>query len=205
MKRRADRTLGMSLVELMIVVVIIGILAAIATVGFRRYIARARLSEATAMLAEFSSKEQLYYLDNGQFIEAHSDAQPVRYPSQSEQSNEFWPSDPNQYFDSSRTPVSTAPVPASWRRLGIRPRWSALYCTYIVNAGAPGGAPWGAILGVVGPQLWPSPPNVPWFYAIAACNLHGNAGWPNTAANQFVTTLVLTHDSPAISTSDENQ
>ena len=51
-RQRRSRAWGTTLVELMIVVVILGILAAIATVGYKRYVARARLSEANAMLAE---------------------------------------------------------------------------------------------------------------------------------------------------------
>jgi prepilin-type N-terminal cleavage/methylation domain-containing protein len=210
MGKRAQATLGMTIVELMIVVVIIGILAAISAVGYRKYIGRARLSEANAMLAEFAAKEQLYFLDNGQYMEAHNDSVAPQDPtSQSEEASEFWPQTPNpsdpRAFDSARTPVaiydSNGNMPISWRRLGIRPRWQALYCTYMVNAGAPGSR----LPGTVGPTLWPAAPQVPWFYAMAVCNLSGDAGWPNTAGAIKVTVLVLTHDSPALRTTDENQ
>ncbi len=203
MHRRAGNALGVTLVELMVVVVIIGILAAISVVAYRRYIARARISEATAMLAEFASKEQLYFLDAGQFIEAHKTS--ADYPSLTENADQFYPSNPSVYFDSARQPAnvydSSGNMPVSWRALGMRPRWKQLYCTYMVNAGAPGSA----LPGTVGPTLWPSSPNVPWFYAMAACNLSGVAGWPNTDTQKYVTVLILTHDSPAIRTIDENR
>ena len=205
MNRRAEATQGMTLVELMIVVVIIGILAAISVVGYRKYIARARLSEATAMLAEFAAKEQLYFLENGQFMEAHKTS--VDYPSMSENSSEFWPQDPDTYFDSARTPATVAPLPTTWRALGIRPRWQQLFCTYMVNAGAPldAAASDAPLSFLIGGTLWASQPRVPWFYAMAACHLGGNAGrltgnWPN-----YVTLLMLTHDSPAVRTTDEKQ
>ena len=201
MTKRAEDSLGMSLVELMVVVVIIGILAAISVVGYRKYIARARLSEATAMLAEFAAKEQLYFLENGQFVEAHNNSVVAQYPSTTENAAEFWPQNPSNAFDSARTPAAVDPLPTSWRALGIRPRWTFLYCTYMVNAGAPTIA----VPGTVGPTLWAGPPNVPWFYAMAACNLGGQAGWPNTNTAKPVTVLVLTHDSPAIRTFDEDQ
>jgi prepilin-type N-terminal cleavage/methylation domain-containing protein len=208
MGKRAQGTSGMTIVELMIVVVIIGILAAISVVGYRKYIARARLSEANAMLAEFAAKEQLYFLDNGQYMEAHNDSVAAQYPSQSEEASEFWPQSPSpadpRAFDSARTaaPVydSGGNMPVSWRQLGIRPRWQALYCTYMANAGAPGSR----LPGTVGPTLWAAPPQVPWFYAMAVCNLSGDAGWPNTPGAIKVTVLVLTHDSPALRTTDEN-
>ena len=198
----------MSLVELMVVVVMIGILAAISMVGYRKYIARARLSEATAMLAEFSAKEQLYFLENGQFMEAHNDTVVALYPSQTETASEFWPQNPSSAgFDSARTPALVAPMPTSWRALGLRPRWQYLYCTYMANAGAPPSPanPVVTIPATVGLTLWASPPNVPWFYAMAVCNLGGVAGWPNAGGAKPVTVLALTHDSPAIQTTDENQ
>jgi len=212
MQRRAENSLGMTLVELMIVVVIIGILAAIAVVGYRKYIGRARLSEATAMIAEFSSKEQLYFLDNGQYVPAHK--VDSNYPSDNETASEFWPSDPGAYFDSVRKPVavydSSGNMPTPWRRLGVRPRWNQLYCTYLVNAGCPAsqGASCRPQPGSVGATLWGAAPNVPWFYVLGVCNIVGtsSAGWPNNpSSNQFyVTVMALTHDSPQIQTQDEN-
>jgi prepilin-type N-terminal cleavage/methylation domain-containing protein len=194
MRRRAGNSLGMSLVELMIVVVIIGILAAISVVGYRKYIARARLSEATAMLAEFAAKEQLYFLDNGQFIEAHN-SNNLNYPSVNENSSEFWPHDPAVPWDSAREAFSvydssTTKLPTSWSRLGVRPRWRQLFCTYLVNAGSPPTSAWPP--GPIGASMWTSQPNVPWFYALGACTLNGSG--------HSATILSLTHDSPSIRT-----
>jgi prepilin-type N-terminal cleavage/methylation domain-containing protein len=189
----------MTLVELMIVVVIIGILAAIATVGYRKYIGRSRLSEATAMLAEFAAKEQLYFLDTGQYLQAHKTG--VEFPSVNEDAGQFHPHDPTVTWDSARQNFPVEPLPTSWRRLGVRPRWRQLFCTYMVNAGVPNSTTWP--IGAVSSQLWEAQPNVAWFYAIAACNLVGQGGWPMQANTTPVTVLALTHDSPAIRTWDE--
>jgi prepilin-type N-terminal cleavage/methylation domain-containing protein len=203
MKTTYGNDRGMTLIELMIVVVIIGILAAISVVGYGKYIARARLSEANAVLAEFSAKEQLYFLEAGQYTEVH--ASTTAFPSTSEDAAEFWPSDPSAAFDSRRTPKSiyngSGVLPDTWRRLGVRPRWQSLYCTYLVNAGGAGNVP----PGTVGPTLWGATPNIPWFYTLAACNLMKDAGWPNTASDKYVTVVALTHDSPALRTFDENK
>ena len=132
MRRSTRGTLGITLVELMIVVVIIAILAAISVVGYRKYIGSARISEATAMLAEFAAKEQLYFLDNGLY-------HPLGL---AESVANFHPHDPSVKWDSAREafPVNTAanPIPAAWVALGVRPRWPQLFCTYFVSAGAAG-------------------------------------------------------------------
>jgi len=188
------------LVELMIVVVILGILAAIATVGYKRYVARARLSEANAMLAELSSKEQLYFMDMGAYVPVRAnDANPPVQPSPDESVGAYIPISPTDpTFESARTPHDVSnPLPAAWSRIGLRPRWKQLYCTYLVNAGGANQAPPSGI----GSQLWASStPIVPWFYAVAACNLNtaDDSSSPPSGLSANATFLVVTHDSPGV-------
>jgi Tfp pilus assembly protein PilE len=189
------------LVELMIVVVILGILAAIATVGYKRYVARARLSEAHAMLAELSAKEQLFFMEMGAYVPVRAvDQDPNTQPSPNESAAAFIPANPTSpTFESARTPQTIPdPMPAPWSRIGLRPRWKQLYCTYLVNAGGAGEAPPSGI----GSSLWPGTPIVPWFYAVAACNLDTADGgsFPDN-----VTLLVLTFDSPALRTINDGR
>lgn len=180
---------GFTLVELMIVVVIISILAAIAIVGFRKYIGRARTSEAVAMLSEMMSKEQSYFLEFGRYLPLRADNDATQ-PSPNEAASAFYPSDPSgSGFESTRTAVSIqnpALWPTGWRTIGLRPRYQQLYCTYLGGAGTTGSAvPAGNTMGVgvVGPTSANSPA---WFYALAACNLRGAAGFPGS-----VTVLTL--------------
>jgi prepilin-type N-terminal cleavage/methylation domain-containing protein len=168
-----------TLVELMIVVVIISILAAIATVGFRRYIARARLSETASVLAEMASKEQVYFLEFGRYLPLRADGN-LTQPSPDEASSAFYPLDASSgSLESTRTSTSiTNPTawPASWRAVGLRPHDTVLYCTYMVNAGGNGQAVPGTLgKGLVGTITANSPS---WFYGLAACNLVGVAGFP---------------------------
>lgn len=193
---------GITLVELMIVVVILSILAAIATVSYRGWVGRARLSEASAVLAELSSREQIYFSEVGAFVPARADEN-LTLPSPNENSSAFAPADPSAAdFDSVRTPtvIPSAGV-AGWRRLGARIRWNELYCTYLVNAGLANPAtPAQTPPGPIGSQLWPSAPAVPWFYAIAACNTRGPAGYPDN-----VTVLVTVSDSPGLRTINDGK
>lgn len=191
---------GFTLVELMIVVVIIALLAALATVGLRRWVARARTTEAVSMLAEMNSKEQTYRMEFGTFLPLRADGD-VTSPSPNEPATAFFPISPGvASFDSVRSPVSVANSagwPASWRAIGVSPRDTSLYCTYMTNAGGagqavPAAATYGAAL-VTGVAA-------PWFYGLAACNMNGPAGYPAD-----VTVFGLSSTSPTLRAFNEGK
>ncbi len=58
---------GVTLLELMIVVVIIGILAAIAYPNYRQYVARAKRTEARATLLKIAANQERFYLQNNTY------------------------------------------------------------------------------------------------------------------------------------------
>ncbi len=63
--RKAMR--GVTLMELMIVVVIIGILTAIAYPSYRQYVAKAKRNEAKAALLQISTMQERFYLQNSTY------------------------------------------------------------------------------------------------------------------------------------------
>jgi prepilin-type N-terminal cleavage/methylation domain-containing protein len=201
-QHRTER--GFTLVELMITVVILGILASLAMVGYRRYVAKARSSEAVAMLAEISSKEQLYFLEFAQYLPLVNSAS-ITPPAASgsavtETAAQFYPSDPStSSFDSVRTATALGTLPLSWTYAAIRPKDRVLYCTYFAGAGAAGSLPpaAGAVgAGLLGAAAIPQP----WYYVLGACNLNKTSSYP-----AGVSVFSLTYNSPTLSQINEGQ
>ena len=85
---------GFSLIEMLIVVAILGVLSALATVGYRRYVGRARLTEAVTILAEMASKQQIYFLEFGGYHPLRPDTTAV--PSPNEDAAGFYPVSPSR-------------------------------------------------------------------------------------------------------------
>ena len=61
------RMRGVTLLELMIVVVIIGILATVAYPNYREFAARAKRTEAKALLLEIAANQERFYLNANRF------------------------------------------------------------------------------------------------------------------------------------------
>jgi len=58
---------GVTLLELMIVVVVIGILTAIAYPNYRQYAARAKRNEAKTALLQIATRQEQFYLQNNTY------------------------------------------------------------------------------------------------------------------------------------------
>ncbi|MGA0164341.1 MAG: type IV pilin protein [Bdellovibrionota bacterium] len=70
---------GLTLIELMIVVAIVAVLAAVSIPAYQGYVRRGYLSEATSSIPAIKSAEEAYFTINGCYIEAA--ANPTSIPS----------------------------------------------------------------------------------------------------------------------------
>ncbi len=128
---------GFTLVELMIVVAMIGVLAALALVGYRRYITSAQTSEATAMLSSIRGAQESYKAEAMSYLAVSGNALP---PTDALQ--------PRPLADLDDRKVAwplPADLPAEWVQLGARPDGPVRF-GYAVVADVPGSDPPGAYL-----------------------------------------------------------
>lgn len=67
---------GVTLIELMVVVLVVGILASIAVPSYRAYLLRSHRVEATAALLNLAAAQEKFYLQNNTYTTKLEDAPP---------------------------------------------------------------------------------------------------------------------------------
>ena len=123
---------GMTLIELMMVVVILGVLAGVGAFTYSSYLRRSRSQEARTMLASIASREEAYRSEFSSYCAAGAMGTPTALGL-----SNAWPTSAPT---GSRVPFLGTGMPAEWLQLGFRPTGDVRY-RYVVVVGVPPAAP----------------------------------------------------------------
>jgi len=165
---------GFTLVELMVTVVILAILSVVAGISYKKYMRKARTTEAITFLSDIKMKQETYYQTYGQYVDtsasesAHSDSD--FHPTVISGGDRKWeiscPQDANSY--------------PGWCALGSRPTGGTTNYQYVTVGWAPED---------------PEPSNVyikdperRWWYAVA----HGDLDTASANKSTFILTSEVT-------------
>jgi type IV pilus assembly protein PilA len=159
--RQRARGRGFTLAELLIVVAMIGVMAALATVGYRRYLHSAQASEAKAMIQGIRGAEETYKAEMLTYLSCSSSLTNY-YPNLAPNDSKWNWVNPN-HGDY-----------ANWQRLNVSSDGPVRF-GYIVVAGIGGAVPTPPQMTNL-PTGWPPVPNPgqPWYVVLAAGDRDNN-------------------------------
>jgi type IV pilus assembly protein PilA len=166
MANRSNATRGFTLVELMVVVVIIGVLATLATVGYRRLVDSSRATEASQMIQAIRVAEESHRAETGTYWHVGwSNLCPGSYTQSAPPKKQFrnWDNGCNG-------------GDATWSRLPVHADGPVAFGYGVYANGGGRGIPT-TFAGV--DMTAPTTTPVNWFVAGAACDIDGT-GTPNT-------------------------
>lgn len=170
---RSSKSVGFTLVELMITVAIIGVLALLATVGYARWARTAKTAEATAMLGAIKSAEEAWRAEHLNYMDVTGNLA-TYYP-------ESTPSDAKVAWNPS---ACSSTVCVNFRRLNVHAE-SAVYYRYAVHAGPADGAP-----KTFDGKTFSTGAYDPWFVAKAYGDLDANSVPSYFWTSSFNTTIL---------------
>lgn len=121
-RRRRIAARGFTLVELLITVAMIGVLASLAIMGYRRYLNTAHSSEAKAVISMIKNGEEAYKAEMLQYLNASASGNNAWYP------NSNLNGKPSAWVNPSHADI------ANWRMLNVNPD-GAVRFGYVCRAG----------------------------------------------------------------------
>jgi type IV pilus assembly protein PilA len=155
---RTDRSAGFTMIELMLVVVVIGILAAVAVVAYSKSVKKAKAAEVPQMFGELKSKEDAFHAEFGKYLGACPNPDATADCLE----GDYFPAVIN-----GAAPTELGAFPDRWKRLKIKPGKGALYCQYEVVAGTPAVA----LQSPRGVELFNNTtPSTNFYYMLAQCD-----------------------------------
>jgi len=174
------RLRGVTLIELMIVVAMVSVLATLATVGYRRYIANAKTGEATNLIGTIKSGQEAFKAETFRYLRVSPDLA-TPYPQ-----GELSSVGTSKYAWEGGSPDSAR---KNFRTLGVSTTAPVLY-GYAAIAGAANQDMPNLPLGFDTPT-WPDPGG-PWYVVVAMGDLDGdgiNSGYASSSLTAEIVAL----------------
>ena len=163
------RSHGFTLIEMMFVVAVIGVLAAVAVVAYTKSVNKARAGEIPQIFGELKSREEAFKAEFGYYLPACSNLTTATGTNDCAESDDFFPATitggPN------KTDATT--LPTRWQTLRVNLPSGGLYCQYTVIAGPAGD---NTKIGTTGQLMFgTTAPVRAWYYLMAHCDWDGDS------------------------------
>lgn len=172
--RRPAAQRAFTLLELLTVVAIVGILATLGLVAYRRFITSSKSSEAIYMVGAIRAAEESYRAETLTYLDVSAGFKDYFPTGSVGNMKTGW--DASAHGDYTR-----------WRQLGARPD-SAVYYGYLVGAGVAGAVP--PALHLANKPTWPTTTE-PWYVIEAKGDVDGNGVYSWVAGSSFTGEIYL--------------
>lgn len=164
---------GVTLIELVIVVAMVGVLATLATVGYKRYLSSAKTGEATSMIGTIKSAQEAFKSETFRYLDASPDIG-TPYPQ-----GDLAQVGTSKYAWEDGAPSS---VRRNMKTLGVSSS-APVYYGYATVAGSASEQLPDLPLDFETPD-WPDPGG-PWYLAVAMADLDGDGTYSGYASSSF--------------------
>jgi prepilin-type N-terminal cleavage/methylation domain-containing protein len=180
-RRHASDVRGFTLVELMITIAVVGVLATLALVSYKKYIDGARVSEPLSILQAMRTSQEQVRRETGHYLDV---TQQGYFPMKTG-------------FGDTRTPWGGADAQghgdyARWRQLDVPVSGTVLF-GYKANAGLSGKAISLAVDFKPAPT-WPNPPSDDWYVLQAKGDPDKNGAPTVLITSSYTTTVAMQED-----------
>jgi prepilin-type N-terminal cleavage/methylation domain-containing protein len=186
---------GFTLVELLIVVVIVGVLAAVAGPTFFRQRARALAVEAPEVLTQVMHAQEAYRAEFNMFADVSNDLS-LASPTTEGSTGNFgthWPALGAAAGAPGAQANFYASLPVAWNQLGVRPRQFVRFA-YQTIAGNPGVAPIATTSSAAAYAALPTAARGQWYLAAAWGDLDRDGAYSRFEVSSFGGALQVTGD-----------
>ncbi len=182
------RTRGVTLVEVMVVTAIIGVMAALASVGYGRWVRTAKMAEATNMIAAIKNAQENYFSQTGNYLDVSKSVLPGDlFPLQTPLPKKVpWPDTPCSWCnaDWQRLAIkATEPVGFSYATVAGPDNCDPACRAVTVTLSTGNSVNWQALAG--------GPITRPWFVAAAYADSDGNGKFAKVIGTSFGSSLII--------------